>query len=131
MAIIKRGENTYLVRVYLGRDRVTKKRLQKNVTVHGTLEDAEKREQILKEKVAKGELSKSPIRTVGQLMSVYLDFSRHRLEITSRYMMQSTWDRYVVPYIGSFKVEEITTDDIQGYFNFLLDPKKENADGKE
>jgi Phage integrase, N-terminal SAM-like domain len=131
MAIVQRGENIFLVRVYHGRDRVTKKRLQKNVTVYGTREDAEKQEQLLKEKAARGELSKSPIRTVGQLMSAYLNSSRHRLDITSKYMMQATWDRYVAPYIGSFKIDEISTNDIQKYFNFLLDPKKEDINGRD
>lgn len=131
MAIVKRGENIYLVRVYLGRDRVTKKRLQKNVTVYGTLEEAEKVEQMLKDKAAKGELSKSPIRTVGQLMSGYLHANRHRLSISTQFMMQASWDRYVLPYIGSFKIDEISTSDIQKFLNFLLDPKREDTNGRQ
>ena len=129
MAIVKRGENVYLVRVYLGRDRVTKRRLQKNVTVRGTQEEAEKVEQVLKERAAKGELSKSPLRTVGQLMPAYLQANRHRLGISTRYMQQKAWDRYVVPYIGSFKIDEIRTSDLQNFLNFLLDPKKEDTNG--
>lgn len=125
MAIVKRGENVYLVRVYLGRDRVTKKRLQKNVTIHGTLEDAERQEQLLKQKAVKGELSISKIRTVGQLMPAYLSSSRHHLDITTRNFMKRSWDLYFMPYIGSFKIEEMTTDDIQNFLNFLLDSKRE------
>jgi len=127
MAIVQRGENIYLVRVYLGRDRVTKKRLQKNVTVYGTREEAEKQEQLLKEKAKSGGLSKSSIRTVAQLMPAYLNAKRHSLDISTRHKMQAFWDRYVVPYIGSFKVEEISTSDIQNLLNFLLDPKKERS----
>ena len=133
MAIIERGKNIYLIRVYWGRHPVTKKRIEINETFYGTLEEAKKRERVLKNKVQKGSLSMSPSMTVNQLIDIYLDLYRHRMTKASLNSLRRRFKLYARPYIGSHKIGKIKMSDIQSLFNFLLDPKKEesNGSGKE
>lgn len=128
MAIIERGKNTYLIRVYLGRHPLTKKRIEINETFYGTLEEAKKREQILKNNTRKGSLSMSPSMTVNQLIDVYLELYRHRMTKASLHILQRRFELYARPYIGSYKLRKVRMSDIQALFNFLLDPKKDKGD---
>jgi hypothetical protein len=71
MAIIKQGEDVYLVRVYVGRDPITKKRIEINETVHGTFDEAEQKGRSLKTKATRGQVVRSPRMTVKQLIKLY------------------------------------------------------------
>jgi hypothetical protein len=128
MAIVQRDEGVYLVRVYLGRDQITRKRIEINETVHGSHEDAERREQILKHKAKKSGLTRSSRITVKQLVEFYLDSTRRRRSEASQRTLKCFLDRYALPYIGNLQITKIKTSDIQRLFDFLLDPKKEKTD---
>ena len=128
MAILKRGENVYLVRVYVGRDRVTNKRLEVNETVHGDFEEAQRKEQILKSRVNRGGVVKPARMTLKQLLDFYLETTRHRREEGHQVHLRYIFDKYIIPYIGSYQIKTITTSDIQRLLNFLLDPKKGKTD---
>jgi hypothetical protein len=85
MAIIKRGEKKYLIRVYITRDPITKKRIEINETFYGAEDEAIKHEQLLKTKATKGEISKPSRITVNQLIELYLNNTRHfRSEASQR-----------------------------------------------
>jgi len=131
MAIIKRGENVYLVRVYAGRDPITKKRASINETVKGSFEDAERREQVLKGKVGKGQAVKSGRMTVEQLLEYYLVSIRRRRRQNSQRTLEYTFRKYVVPYIGNLQIRKITLNNIQRLLDFLLDPKEETNNDRE
>lgn len=131
MAITKRGENIYLIRVYIGRHAITKKRLESNETFYGTEEEALRREQLLKDKVATGEVSKPSAMSLGQLGDLYLDTTRQYRSEASQQLMKDQFDMYVRPYLGSRKVAQIKSLDIQQYFNFLSYPKKEGKNGNQ
>lgn len=60
MAITKLGEDKFLIRVYKGRDPVTKRRYSVNETFRGTFREAERREQVLKVEVRKHPTRGSP-----------------------------------------------------------------------
>lgn len=77
MSIARRGENSYLVRVYLGRDPITKKRIEVNRTVHGTLASAKKVEAQLKGQKESENLLKTPRMTVNTLLDLYSNSVRH------------------------------------------------------
>lgn len=124
MAITKRGENVYLVRVYVGRDRITKKRIEVNETVHGDFEEAQRKEQILKSKAERGRIVKPARMTVKQLLDFYLENTKHRREEGHQEKLRYIFNKYVIPYIGSYQIKTITTSDIQRLINFLLDPKE-------
>lgn len=128
MAVIKRGENVYLVRVYVGRHPITKRRIEINKTVRGSSDEAEKQERILKDKAKDGEVTKSPRMTVKQLIDSYLESTRrHRGEARQR-VLRYYFDRFVIPYIGNIQITKIKKSDIQQLFDFLLDPKKEGLE---
>jgi integrase len=125
MAITPRGKNTFLIRIYLGRDPITKKRIGINTTVHGTQADAQKREAILKGKLYSGHLTKSSRMTVNAFLDLYLDSSRHNQSQGTQHRTKNLFLYYVRPYIGTIQVSKLMTSDLQRLFNFLLDPKKD------
>lgn len=131
MAIIKRGENKYLIRVYVTRHPITKKRIEINETFYGTEEEAVKHEQLLKTKAARGELSKPSRITLNQLIDLYLDNTRHFRSEASQRLTRDQFARYVQPYLGDQRVEKITRKDIQQLLNFLLAPKKVSKDNAQ
>lgn len=130
MAITKRGENKYLIRVYISRDSITKRRLEINETFYGTEEEAVKREQLLKDKVDTGEISKSSSMTLSQLADLYLGTTRHYRSEASQQLMKDRFDTYVRPYLGDRKIAQIKHLDMQQYFSFLSSPKKEGKNGE-
>lgn len=127
MAIVQRREGVYLVRVYLGRDPITRKRIEINETVYGDREDAERREQILKNKAKKGSITRSSRMTVKQLVDYYLDSTKRRRGEVRQIIQRYKLERYALPYIGNFQITKIKTSDIQRLLDFLLDPKKEKT----
>jgi integrase len=124
MAIVPRGENTFLVRVYLGRHPITGRRAEVNETVHGTYDDAVRHEQLLKSKADKGEFIKPSQMNVSQLIGFYLKSTRRRRRQSSQYQAKEELGRYVIPFIGKRAIAKIKPSEIEGLFNFLLDPKK-------
>lgn len=131
MAIVKRGENKYLIRVYQGRIPGTKERIEYNETFRGTYEEAEKREQVLKNKADENRLVKSSRMTVIKLVKLYLETTRYnRGKSTQRLLIQQT-KRYIEPYIGNLQVNKVKPSDFQNYFNYLLSPKRRTTNGKK
>jgi integrase len=128
MAIKERGENIYLVRVYVGRDPITKRRIEINKTVHGSRDDAEKEERLLKAKAEEGQVTKSPRMTVEQLLEFYLESTRRRRGRASQVNLTYNFKKYVTPHVGSLQISKITPHDLQSLFDYLLDPKKEKTD---
>lgn len=131
MAIKKRGEKVYLVRVYVGRDRVTKKRIEINETVHGDFRAAQRKEQILKSQAEEGQVVNPARMTVKQLLDFYLETTRHRREERHQLYLRYRFDKYIIPYIGSYQIKTIKTSDIQRLLNYMLDPKEGKTDDQE
>jgi integrase len=123
MSIIPRGKNTFMVRVYVGRDPITKKRIEINETVRGSLSYAKKREAKLKEQKYSGRLLKSPRMTVDALHELFLDSVRHTISVTTYHGYEDSYKRYARPIIGAVPIASIKASDIQKLFNFLLDEK--------
>ena len=131
MSIIKRGPNTYLVRAYIGRDPITKRRVEVNETVRGTLSLAKKREAQLKGQKHSGQLNKLSRMTVDAVFERYLDSARHTISVTTHHKYNIIYRSYASPYIGNVSIAKIEHRDLQRLFNFLLDPKKgENGDNE-
>lgn len=124
MSIIKRGPNTYLVRAYIGRDPITKRRVEVNETVRGTLSLAKKREAQLKGQKHSGQLNKLSRMTVDAVFERYLDSARHTISVTTHHKYNIIYRSYASPYIGNVSIAKIEHRDLQRLFNFLLDPKK-------
>jgi integrase len=125
MAITKRGRDTFLIRVYQGRDAITGKREEINVTVRGTLALAKKTEAKLKAQKESGRLIRTAKMSVNILLDFYLASIRHVLSQSTQYKYKSYLEYYVRPYVGDIPLTKINTGNIQELFNFLLDKKKE------
>lgn len=126
MAIVKRGQNIYLIRVYMGRDPLTKKRIEINETVHGTLSDARDRETIMKANKISGSLMKSSRMTLNSLLDSYFFSSPHILGEGTLNKYKTYCEYYVRQHLGDYQIDKITSNDIQSLFNLLLDEKKED-----
>lgn len=125
MSIVRRGKDTFLVRVYLGRDPMTGKRVEVNETVHGSFSYAVKTETKLKEQKYSGRLLRSPNVPLDALFELFITSVRHTVSPTTYERYDATYHRYASPYIGKMSVNKIKHSDIQRLFNFMLDPKKE------
>jgi hypothetical protein len=123
MSIVKRG-NSYLVRVYLGRDTVTKKRIDINRTVYGTLAYAKKVEVKLKAKKDSESFTHTSQMTLNKMLDLYLDSVRHVQSKSTQHRHRNFLNYYVRPYIGHISLKKINTNIIQKLFNFLLDKEK-------
>lgn len=128
MSIKNRGEKIYLVRVYMGTDPFTKKRIEINETVYGTFSCAKEREAELKAQKYSGRLAKTSRMTVDVLFNRYLESARHTLGVATYHKYADFYRIYASPYIGNISIAKIKRGDIQRLFNFLLDPKEENGD---
>jgi integrase len=129
MSIKRRGVNTYLVRIYLGRDPLTRKRIQSNCTVRGTLATAKKLEAKLKSEKELGHLYKTPRMTVNQLLDLYLHSSQGRHSEITQVSYRYCFNAYARPYIGSLPLQKLNVDNMQNLLNFLLDKKKGEDNG--
>jgi hypothetical protein len=131
MTVQRRGKNTFLVRVYLGRDPQTKKRIEINETVHGNYFDATGRETELKAEKNSARLTKSSSMTLNQLLKLYFDTNRHSMSVTTQYKYRSYCEFYVEQSLGTKPINKITSVDIQQLFNQLLDKKETNDDSNK
>lgn len=131
MAIIPRGNNTYLVRVYLGRDPITRKRLEKNVTTRGTLAGAKKKEAKMKGEKELGCLGRIPSMTLNTLFDLYTAWGRHVQAESTQEKDRAYFDYYVRPFLGTMPLKKIDTGMIQNLFNFLLDKKETGEDNEK
>jgi hypothetical protein len=130
MSIIRRGKETYLVRIYLGRDLMTRKRIEINETVHGPYSSAVEREIALKNQKYTGRLVKSSNMTLSALLEDYLESVRTTLDETTHDKYERYSKYFVQPHIGAIAINKIKPGNIQRFLNFLLD-KKEAADGQK
>lgn len=124
MSIRQRGKNTYLIRVYVGRDPITKKRIEINVTEHGTRANAKKVEAQLKGQKEFGHLIKTSRMILNELFDSYLDSVRHVLAEVTRNNYRQQFFYYIRPYIGHLPLKQINTSVIQNMFNVLLDKRE-------
>ncbi|MNR86726.1 putative prophage phiRv2 integrase [compost metagenome] len=118
--IIPRGDRTWLVRVYLGRDPETGKRRYHNHTVHGTKKDAQR--------YLNGVLREKDMGTFVEPSAVSLnEYLKQWLESAAKHSVRERTyegyckilDRYVRPTLGSRRLSEISPLDIQALYTSL------------
>lgn len=124
MSIKRRGVNTYLIRVYLGRDALTGKRIEINETVNGNLAAAKKVEAKLKGQKDAGELIKTSEMTLNKLLDLYLNSARHLQEESTQDKDRKYLNYYVRCYLGSMPLKKITANMIQEWIYLLMDEKR-------
>lgn len=119
--IIERGERTFQVRVFLGRDGAGKKQYYYQ-TVHGTLTDAKR---ILRQLLVKhdaGELRRGDPQTLGEYLKHWLQAAaKPRLRERTHLEYERQLDRYVIPALGASRLQKLTPLQIQGLYGQMLD----------
>lgn len=123
--IISRGDRTWLVRMFLGRDPNTGKRQYHSHTVHGTKEDARK---YLTGAMRDRDLGTfaAPVRiTIGELLDDLLaDYKANGRDYDTAELNVRV---HVRPYFGAMRAARVGTDQVRAYMNLKLEAGLANA----
>jgi integrase len=125
--IIKRGEKTWVVRIFQGRDENGKRRYV-NKTIHGTKKSAEK---YLTAKLRDKDLGIN-IEPASESLDKYLEkwlesVVRSRVREATFDDYKYLLDRYVSPTLGAIKLCDIRSIDIQKVYGDMLSEKELSA----
>jgi integrase len=117
--IIKRGDRTWLVRIFMGRD-ATGKQIFHHKTIHGTKKDAEQyRNKAIREKDLGTFIEPSPI-TVDDYMKRWLETAaRPRLRDNTYREYEGLLCRYVSPTLGGKRLADVRPLDIQSLYTTM------------
>lgn len=118
-SIIKRGERVYLLRISLGRDSVTGKRLYYTETVHGIRKDADAR---LRQKIAElegGGIVKKSARTVNEFLQDWLKTKEVQVKRATLSQYHDTWKRNIEKDLGRLPLSKLSTPMVQEFYNRL------------
>lgn len=129
MSITRRGANTYLVRVYVGRDPLTGGRIEINETARGTEAYARKVEAKINGQKESGRITKTPRMTVDALFDHYVESARHCQAATTQNKNRTFFNKYARPYIGTTSLRKVTSKLLQDLFNLLMDEKTAGGRG--
>lgn len=117
--IIKRGKDTFLVRVYIGRDSQGRRHYFSE-TVKGSLKDAKKR---LTEKIGEkdaGKLIKASRITLNEYLDNWLESAvRNRVRPNSLHHYKMRMKFQVRPHLGHYRLEAITPMHVQNLITKL------------
>lgn len=120
--IVGRGRRRWLVRVFLGRDRETRRRRYHNRTVHGTARRAQEYlTKMLRERDLGRGLEGSEITLNEYLDRWFTNAARPKLRDKSYRSYESLLRRYVRPSIGERILSAITPLDVQSAYQKMID----------
>jgi integrase len=127
--IISRGERTWMVRIYTGRDPQTGKRKYDNHTVHGTKKDAQAYlNGKLREKDLGTYTSVSYTR-IGSLLDDLL--ADYKINGKSHSWVDDVVRVHLRPYFGAMKATTVGTDQIRAYIGKRQQPQTRTYGDKE
>jgi integrase len=122
--IIRRGSSTWLVRIYVGRDPESGRRMYRGKFIHGGLRSAQVHLNRMLAERDLGRNIRSPRQTVGQYLDHWLDIcARPRLRAKSFRDYGSLLARYVRPRLGARPLGELSPAEIQTLYSELLNRK--------
>ena len=119
--IFQQAEDSWTVRIYLGRDPGTGKRRYLNRTVRGRKKDAQRVLNELLHAKDLGRLVEPSRMTLSEYLDEWLEVSAHqrlRVRTFKEYRMQL--DRYVRPALGNRRLTELSTPVIQRLYTDML-----------
>lgn len=119
--IIKRGDRTWLVRIFMGRD-AEGKQIFHHKTIHGTKKDAEQyRNKAIREKDLGTFIEPSPT-TVDDYMKKWLETAaRPRLRDNTYREYEGLLCRYVSPTLGGKRLSDVRPLDIQSLYTTMTE----------
>ncbi len=111
-----KGDTSYLVRVEVGTDPVTGKRVQEAETFR-TRKEAERRKTEWLSEIDRGvAVRRTPI-TVAELMAKWLEeVAAHRVRDTTRQGYADTIRLHILPELGAIEVQRLTTSRVQSFY---------------
>jgi integrase len=113
--IISRGKKTWLVRVFLGGDPQTHKRVYANKTIHGTRKDAQAYlNGALRERDLGTFVSSKEVLVSTLLDGLLLDYKTNE---KSLYWAELVVRVHLRPFFGAMKAARVGTDQIQAYID--------------
>jgi integrase len=120
--IVGRGRHRWLVRVFLGRERETRKRRYHNRTIHGTARRAQEYlTKVLRERDLGRGLEGSEI-TLNEFLDRWLDTAaKPKLRERSYRSYESLLRRYIRPALGERILSTVTPLDVQSSYQKLVD----------
>ena len=120
--IVSRGRQRWLIRVFLGRDRETRRRRYHNRTIHGSARRAQEYlTKMLRERDLGRGLEGSEI-TLNEFLDRWLETAaKPRLREKSYRSYQSLLRRYIRPELGERILSTITPLDVQATYQQLVD----------
>jgi len=118
-SIIKRGDQTYLLRLSLGKDVVTRKRLYRTETVHGTRKEAEARLRKLVGEYESGTLTKATSQSLNEFLAEWLKTAAGRLRERTLKDYEGICRYYLLEDLGRLPLSKVSALDIQQSYNRL------------
>jgi integrase len=117
--LIKRGERRWMVRIFLGREAGTGKKLFHSKTIHGGKKDAERYLHACLRERDLGKLARPQRMSVNTFLDQWLNASEERLEATTFRGYENNLRLYVRPYLGALRLDELTPVAVQGLYTRL------------
>lgn len=126
--IIRRGENRFLCRVFLGRDDVTGKRKYHNATVRGTKKDAQRVLNGILRDIDLGHFAEPSRMTLGEFLDKWLKDSA-KPAVSDRTYQNYVWllKKYVRPVLGGVRLSALKPLEIQSLYTELHQDKRLSA----
>ncbi len=118
--IIKRGERTWLVRIFMGRDLDRKQKFH-HKTIHGTKRDAQRYLTAAKREMDLGVFVEPAAISVSEYLKRWLrDAARPRVSARTADGYEALLKRHIFPRIGYMRLDKIQPLDIQGVYGEML-----------
>lgn len=114
-----RGRDRHLIKITLGYEPVTRKRLYYTETFKGGKKDARLREAELKIQLRDKKLMLSSEMTFRSCFDYYCNEVRSRLSLLRFHMCESHINRYMMPSIGDEKLKDIVKEDFQKVYDLM------------
>lgn len=118
--IIQRGENVFLVRVFLGRDKDGKRRYH-NKTIHGTKKDAQRYLTAVLRERDLGTFAEPTRMTLDEYLDKWLEAAvKPRVQTRTYDDHEAILKRYVREPLGLKKLHQITSIEIQNLYSSMM-----------
>lgn len=119
-SMIKRGDQTYLLRLSLGRDKVTGKRLYRTETVHGTKKEAEARLRDLINEYDRGITSSPSKQSLNEFLLHWLESKQANIKARTIQDYTGVWKRYLRDGIGRLPLDKLSPSEIQKRYDAMV-----------
>lgn len=116
--VVNRGKNVWLVRIYMGKDAVTGKRIYHNKTIHGSKKDANSYITEISYQVNTNTYIEPSKQTLTEYLNDWLETAaKPRLSLKTFVGYDNMLRTHIMPTLGHCQISKLTPLDIQRVFN--------------